>query len=282
MSTSTGDLRSRVETQLGDLTPIGRRVALILVDEHDRLGFHSATDIARMAATTDATVIRTVQQLGYSGIIELKADIARRLVPPTPAQRLDKSIPDGTAGDGDPLHDLLDSQLRALTRLNQPDIRASIARAIQTIAAAKRVLVNARGISVGIAAHAAAQLARIGIDARTLGDAAGITADDLLAIRDDDDVVIVISSGLQQRWHDAIYERCAETGARIVLITDTHPAPHPDAVVIRAGRGDPTGTSTHVATIATLETIILGLAVRDQHTTATLDELNRHRERLAR
>lgn len=282
MSTSVESLRSRVETQLGDLTPTGRRVALILVDEHDRLGFHSATDIARMAATTDATVIRAVQQLGYSGIIELKADIARRLVPPTPAQRLDQSIPDGTAGDGDPLHDLLDGQLRALARLNQPDIRASIAQGIQAIAEAKRVFVNARGISVGIAAHAAAQLARIGIDARTLGDAAGITADDLLAIRDDD-VIVVISTGLQRRWHDAMYERCAETGARTILITDTHPAPHPDAVVIRAGRGDPTGTSTHVATIATIETIILGLAAHDrQHTTATLDELNRHRERLTR
>lgn len=278
MSTYDEDLRDRVEAEFDDLSATGRRVALVLLDEHDRLGFHSATDLARMAGTTDATVIRTVQRLGYGGIIDLKADVARRLTPPTPTQRLNASI--AADADSDPVLALLDTQFHALTRLTEPTISASIDQAVDTIATAKRVLVNARGISIGIAAHAAAQIARIGIDARTLGSAAGITGDDLLAISNDD-ALVVISTGPQQRWHSAMYERCAETGAKIVLITGVDPTPHADAIVIRAGRGGTTGTATHVATIATIETIVLRLAVVDpQHARAALDELNSHRDRL--
>jgi DNA-binding MurR/RpiR family transcriptional regulator len=273
------DLRSRVERGFDDLSATGRRVALVLLDEHDRLGFHSAAGIARMAGTTDATVIRTIQQLGYRGIIELKASVAQRLAPPTPTQRLDASLVAGTERGG-PVLDLLDSQFRALTRLNEPTVRASISRAVDTISTARRVVVNARGVSVGIADYAAAQFVRIGIDSRTLGSAAGLTGDDLLAIGADD-ALIAISSGPQPRWHPAMYERCAEVSARIVLITDTDPTPVADAVVIRAGRGDPAGTATHVATIATIEAIVLGLASRDpSQARATLDELNRHRHRL--
>ncbi len=282
MSTSTGDLRTRVDASLSDLSPTGRRVALLLLDEHDRLGFHSATDLAHMAGTTDATVIRTVQRLGYSGIIELKADIARRLRPLNPAQRVDASITSGAGPNHDLMVDLYDTQFRALSRLNQPDRRNAINEAVVAIAACDRVHVNAHGVSTGLAAYAAAQLARIGVDARALGGPAGITADDMVAIAPRD-VVLVINSGLSQRWHNALYEHCVATAAQVVLVTDNQPAPDPGSIVVRSGRGDPAGAATHVATIATIEAITLGLAAASkERTTATLDQLNRHRERLAR
>lgn len=282
MSTSADDLRTRVEDNLRHLSPTGCRVALLLLDEHDRLGFHSATDLARMAGTTDATVIRTVQRLGYSGIIELKADIARRLTPLNPAQRLGASIASGADPNHDLMVDIYDTQLRALNRLNQPDLHDAINDAVAAIAASGRVHINAHGVSAGLAAYAAAQLARIGVDARTLGGPAGITADDMVAIAPND-VVVAISSGLKQRWHNALYEHCGASGAQVILVTDTQPAPGPDSIVLRAGRGDPSGTATHVATVATIEAITLGVAAAaKERTTATLDQLNRHRERLTR
>jgi DNA-binding MurR/RpiR family transcriptional regulator len=272
-------LRTRVDVLLPNLTPIGRRVALLLVDEYERLGFHSASQLARMSGTSDATVIRTVQQLGYAGLIELKREAAERAAPPTPTQRLRTTLAE-EAHIGDDEMEPLGAQLRALDRLHQPAVREAIGRAVRAFAGADRVFVNARGVSMGIAIHGAAQLKRIGLDARTLGSAAGLTGDDLLGIRPHD-VVLVIASGLQQRWQGILYQRCEEAGANVVLITDAHPQPTPNAVVIRAGRGRPAGFATHVPTIATIEAIVLGIANLDQTTaTRTLDDLNRHRQRL--
>lgn len=277
----TTDLRSRVESRLADLSPVARRVALLLLSEHDRLGFHSAAELGRMAGTTDATVIRTVQQLGYRGVVELKAAVAAELTPDTPRQRLSRSVDADVDGPHDDLARMLDMQQRALTRLAEPHFLAAVTEAGRVVVGAQRVLVHARGISTGIAEHAAAQLTRIGLDARTLGSAAGLIGDDLARVRPTD-VVLVVASGRQQPWHAALYDHCAEQRVRVVLVTDTHPAPAADALVLRVGRGDPHGLATHVGTIATVEALVLAAARADRpRATSALHELDRQRRRLA-
>lgn len=281
---TTSDLREQVEERLASLSPVSRRVAFLLIDEHDRLGFHSATDLARMAGTSDATVIRTVQRLGYRGMLDLKASVAAGLAPPTPAARLDASLPDepgATVGDGsERLVALVGSQRRSVERLATPEVRRAVESAAALIAPSRRLAVHAHGVSVGIATYAAAQFARIGLDARVLGSAAGLVGDDLHQVLAGD-VVLVIASGRQPPWHDALYERCVEEGAGVVLLTDTHPSPVPDAVVVRAGRGEDAAVATHVATIGAVELILLAVAALDREAaSATLDELNRHRRRL--
>lgn len=281
MTTSRTELRTRVETNLSRLSNVGRRVALVLLDEHDRLGFYSATDIARMVDTSDATVIRTVQRLGYAGMVDLKASIAEQLEPPTPAQRLEATV-DGSGPPHGHLREVLDTQHKALTRLTDPDVRDQIERSADRIRAARRVHVNARGVSVGIAAYAAGQLGRVGVDARVLGSAAGITADDLLALGARD-AVLVVSSGQRQRWQHILYEACADVGVGIVLITDSQAGPDDSSIVIRVGRGDPFTAATHVATVATIEAITVDVAAKPgRRAESTLERLGDYRTRLAR
>ncbi len=277
---TSADLRGRVEERLAGLSPAGRRVALLLLDEHDRLGFHSATDLGRMCGTSDATVIRTVQRLGYRGMIDLKAEVAARLTPATPGQRLDASIHGEGASGPDLSEGLVETQTRTLRGLERPEVRAAIGRAAELIGDRDRLAVHAHGVSIGLAAHAAAQFSRIGHDAWVLGSAAGLVGDDLVGLRRSD-AVLVFASGRPQPWHEVLYERCAELAAGVVLLTDTQPVPVADAVVVRAGRGDASGLATHIATIAAIERILLAVADRRQdRATAALEELERHRRRL--
>lgn len=275
------ELRARVEDRLADLSPLGRRVALVLLDEHDRLGFYSASEIGRMAGTTDATVIRTVQQLGYRGMVDLKSSVAARLLPPNATQRLSEAIA-VDADVGDQMKSLLSTQSHALERLARAEVQAAIRDASEVISGGHHVLVHAHGVSVGIAAHSADQLSRIGLDARQLGSASGLTGDDLRKVSESD-VVLVIASGRQPPWHAVLYDRCAEVGAHVVLITDSQPSPSPDATVIRAGRGDAAGLASHVSTIAVIECILLTLATLDPELAeAAMADLLRQRRRLAR
>jgi DNA-binding MurR/RpiR family transcriptional regulator len=217
-------------------------------------------------------------------MLDLKASVAARLAPPTARQRLDVALEEEPASSGgarDHLTGLLEAQQRALRRLATPSMHDAVEAAAEVVAWSGRVAVHAHGVSLGIATYAAAQLARIGLDARVLGSAAGLTGDDLHQVQAGD-AVIVIASGRQRSWHEALYERCTEQGAGVVLLTDTQPTPLRDAVVLRTGRGGDSVVATHVSTVAAVEQILVAVAARDRESaTATLAELDRHRRRLA-
>lgn len=271
------DFRTRVEAALPGLSPAARRVALELLDERSRLGFHSATEIARRAGTSDATVIRAVQALGYRGLVELKAAIADELATPGPTARMRQSI-DHERGvpaarqTASAIQESLAVRLMALEQLGEPEVVAAIGRSVAVIDRAKRVLVHARGVSVGIAEHAAAQLSRIGLDARRLGDASGVSADDVATIRRGD-AVVLIASGDSSRRLTVLQQHASAVGAPIVLLTDSIVPLDRETVVVRSGRGRSGSFASHVPTLAVVESIVIGIGAR--HPTRTTECLNR-------
>ncbi len=281
------DFRSRVEAALPGLSAAAQRVALELLDERSRLGFHSASEIARRAGASDATVIRTVQALGYRGLIELKSAIAGELTPPGPTERMRQSI-HHTAGALRPaetarrLQESITVRIAALRQLAEPDVLAAIERSIVLLDRAKRVHVHARGVSAGIADHVAAQFGRIGLDARVLGGPPGVTADDVLSVRRGD-ALALIASGSTDRRLTVLQQHAAEVGARTMLLTDTIVPLDRETVVVRSGRGQGRAFASHVPTLAVIESIVIGIAARHPaRTTQRLDHLERLRARLER
>src|SRR5438045_2733575 len=91
-------LVERVAARLADLSPAERRVASFLAEHPEEAAFISAADVAAQLGTSDATVVRTVQSLGYSGLPELKRELVNALKSrATPALRLGRSLQQGGA-----------------------------------------------------------------------------------------------------------------------------------------------------------------------------------------
>ena len=86
----------RILTGLPGLAPAQRQVARFFTEHAARLGFYSAAEIAERLGTSDATVVRTAQALGYRGLADLKralrADPDADSSEPTPDGRLTATL----------------------------------------------------------------------------------------------------------------------------------------------------------------------------------------------
>ena len=71
------DLRRRIREHRDEFTPASRAVCRSLSEiSPERVLYLSAAELGQLSKTSNATVIRTVQALGYSGLAELKDLVA--------------------------------------------------------------------------------------------------------------------------------------------------------------------------------------------------------------
>src|SRR4051794_8975083 len=74
--TAVSSLDERLAARRDALSPTEQRVADFFAQHREEAAFLSATEIAQRLGTSDATVVRTAQSLGYSGLQELKREFA--------------------------------------------------------------------------------------------------------------------------------------------------------------------------------------------------------------
>src|SRR5438045_3447980 len=72
-------LDERLAERFADLSPTEQRVAHFFAEHREEVGFVSAAEIAQQLGTSDATVVRTAQRLGYAGLPELKRELLAAL-----------------------------------------------------------------------------------------------------------------------------------------------------------------------------------------------------------
>src|SRR5919199_2655991 len=102
-----------------DLSPKERAVADFYAEHQEEAAFLSAAEIAERLGTSDATVVRAVKALGYSGIPELRRELIDALrARATPAVRLGRSLED--VGE-DPLGYVLAREQTLLERAQSID-----------------------------------------------------------------------------------------------------------------------------------------------------------------
>src|SRR6266853_1657741 len=137
----TTSLAERVATRLTDLSPAELRVAAFISEHTEDVAFLSVNDLARQLDTSDATIVRTAQALGYTGFPDLRReliDAIRNQV--SPALRLGR----GLESMGDTSATLLDRSIEAQIELLQQARRTvrpeSFERVVDVLDRADRIL----------------------------------------------------------------------------------------------------------------------------------------------
>jgi len=276
------DLARRIELNGQSLGAAGRRVVATLLDVHDRLGFFTAAELAELAATTDATVVRTAQHLGYQGLVELKRQAARDTAPVALSARHAAA----RAASGDHVSAIathLDQIHGAINRLRTPLVITALDEASCRLARANRIVVAAAGLSSTMADYAQILWQRHGLDVRTATGPDGPGADALATIRTGD-AVVRIASGAARPWTTVIDDIVSTTGATSIVITDAHIPAGVDetTIVLPAGRGHPRGIASHTTTLATIEALAVGIdAARPDQSRHHIDTISALRRRLS-
>lgn len=216
---ATPSFRERYASAVATLTPAERKIGDYLIRHPDEVVDASAVQIAAASGSSDATVIRAVQSLGYSGLREVKReflqDVLRRR---SMAATLDHSIDQVLSSDESVARVLADS-VAALEAFRQDLDRVGIDRAVEVIDRAQRIFTYGLGPGGHIASFFALHLNRIGRDARGMTQTGYRVADELLPLAKDD-CIVLFAPYHQTDEVEVLVDHAGTVGAPVVLITE--------------------------------------------------------------
>ncbi|MFH8397301.1 MurR/RpiR family transcriptional regulator [Streptomyces anulatus] len=260
-------LRVAIRDQWNDLSTSERAVAQYLVSAPvEQLLFASAQQLGAASSTSNATVVRALQRLGYAGLPALKRELANDFTSAVaPEVRLKRRIAH-VGQDLDSIwtdvFDEAQERIDQARRLTGPD---SLKRAVAVLAEAREVLAYGVAASEPGARHLALALGRIGRRARAVSETGFALADQLLALGQGD-AVVIFQPGRRLMELSVLMERARSVGAKVVLVTDELGEEYADRVeAVLTAPHTPTGiTAESLTGLLVADALLLALATLDE------------------
>lgn len=276
--------QDRLAKSLKELSPAEQRVAQVFDENREEVLHASAAALAAKAKTSDATVVRTARALGFSGMDDLRQTLARELKHST---SLAKRLTDTLRHVGDDLYAAfnltLDIHLESLARLRRDVSPDEFKGAVEYICGADRVVVFGIGPSSAMADYFCAQLNRLGVEARALVRTGILFADDLRQLRAGDVLVAMAYTHVYQELEVLLSEAGRIQIPRIMLTDDLGIRVRDRTdLILNVARGRADLLSMHTATLALIESLLVGVATKSPGPTVeSLKALNDLREKIA-
>ena len=222
---SNGDFESLVRERYTALSPAHRKIADYLLADGRRAALEPIATVASDLRTSESTVVRFAQTLGYPGYPELRDQLRERfLATATSLERLQASAAGPKAKRSETLERVLaedaDSIMRTLAQIPRETFEA----VVDAIVGARRTYVVGFRGSAGIALVLGMGLRIFLPETRVVAVNVGDTPEELLSLRRRD-LVIVISYLRYAGQTLEILRFAHESGARSVAITDSPASP---------------------------------------------------------
>jgi DNA-binding MurR/RpiR family transcriptional regulator len=258
----------------------GRRVARFLDENRQVVLASSAAALGDLTGTSDATVVRTIQALGFSGLGDLKRAILDSIGQGSnPAEDMRRTLVDLQKSTGRALDNVLQTHEDGLEVLRSDECGAQIAAGVQALDAGERIAIFGIGPSAALATYVSVLLGRCGRRGHLLNATGGMLADQLLDLRAGD-AVLILAYGRLYKEVATVLDEAKNLNLKTVLVTEaagTELAKMAD-VVIAIPRGRPGHVALHGATLVGLEALVLSLAAaKPARALASLENLNRLR-----
>jgi DNA-binding MurR/RpiR family transcriptional regulator len=266
----------RANQQLG---AAGVRVVKFIDENRPVVLASSAAALGARIGTSDATVLRTVQTLGFAGLADLKRAILNAGAVSTPADDMRRTLVDLEKATGEALDGILRAHAEGLAVLQSRKCRAQIAAGVRVLDGADRIAVFGIGPSAALATYVSILLARSGRRSRTINATGSMLADQLLDLGAGD-TLLILAYGRLYREVKAVFTEAKALGLPTVLVTEADDTPLAKLadVCLVIPRGRPGQMALHGATFVGLEALVLSLAAaKPQAALASLDNLNRLR-----
>jgi len=270
----------RLQGAYSTLRAAEQRVADFILKHPDELIYLTVTELAERTDTSESTVVRLCQKIGYKGYQEFKIVLARDLVGPT--TEIYAAIE-----PGDDLATIKNKVFQANAQALRDTLEVldevQLQRAVDTLAGARRLEIYGVGGSSPLALDAYHKFVKLGVAAVALSDG------DLMAMSSSllgaGDVALGIShTGASRDVTDAL-GRAKRGGARTICITHRSSSPITkvsDVVLVTAAqqtafRSD--ASSSRIAQLAVIDTLYVGVAHKNHQ--RSLEMIERTREATA-
>lgn len=216
-----------------------RRIADVILSSPTAASYSTTEELAKAAGVTKATVVRFCQNLGFSGYTQLRTHLRDTLHLEEsywPLELMRKTMPES---DDTIVQASLRQDLRSLQNLFTPQFEESLARAVETIAAARRILVISTGSHAATGLLLAHNLTFIGRPT-LLENRGGSYLGQALSTMTPADLVISVVFWYVQPEVPLALQWCREHGVPTFAITDnplSSPAKQADDCLVVPAEG---------------------------------------------
>lgn len=270
----------RIESAYGSLRAAEQRVADFILAHPDELIYLTVTELAERTNTSESTVVRLCQKIGYKGYQEFKIVLARDLV--EPATEIYAAVE-----PGDDLETVKTKVFQANAQALRDTLEVlddvSLGRAVDALAGARRVEIYGVGGSGPLALDAYHKFLKLGISAVSLSDGDLMAMSSSLLARDD--VALGIShTGASRDVTDAL-ARAQQHGATTICITHRSTSPITkvsDIVLVTAAKQTAfrsETSSSRIAQLTIIDTLYVGIGIKNHG--RSLQMIQRTREATA-
>lgn len=264
------DFRARIRRHSDEFAPAARRVCQVLAElTPEELVYMTASELGRRTRTSNATVVRTLQSLGYEGLSDLKATIAGPVTSDIVSAVKARERVDSTGADLETVWEFVTAEaIERIELLRQSHSHEKFVQAIDLLLDAQTVLVFGFGATSPAAEHLARQLRRIGVSSRQLLGSGFQLADEMLSITRGSVVVIFAPARFPQEL-EVLIDRARAVGARTILVTHELTTRLEDAVTltIQAPNSTTGLTAEALSSITVADVLTQGLATLDAERT---------------
>lgn len=256
-------LGERYRARAPSLSSSLQSVARYIHDNREAILDATAMEIADATQTSDATVVRAVQALGFAGLRDLKTTLAAWFGPALNSEeKMSVTVSELSCDINSGIDFVLGGHKRACDALSEPHNRQAVSQAVALLIGARQVAlfgINASGI---LADYSARMFTRIGIPAVTLNRSGIALAEQLITLQRGD-VLIMMAQKSAHREGLTTLKEAKRLGMPVILLThatDSVFAKEAD-VIINVPRGGENGRMPlHGTVLVCLEMLILSVA----------------------
>ena len=174
-------LAEKIQEARQKLSRAEMRAALYMRNHPQDVLFESVATLGNLSGTSDATVVRAIQALGYRGFADLKRELGRELVTTVePSERLHERIERDRERRKGPLAAVFEEAVARLEQTRDAILPETIGAAAEILDGAKRIYTWGLGASSHEAVYAALRLRRLGLKAISLTHTGFHLSDELL------------------------------------------------------------------------------------------------------
>ncbi len=243
----------------------------------------SALEIGREIGTSDATVIRAIQALGFEGLVDLKDTLESHLgETDSPSEKMAATTNELLDDTNSAIDFVVADMGHAMAALSSDENRGAVALAVSLLSDARKIGVFGIGASGIIGTYASRNFVRSGFPSYSLNRTGIMLAEQLLEM-ETGDVLLILAQGRPHREVMTAISEAERLSIPIVAIVgkqETALAAHAAAAIVLP-RAKTEKVAMHGASLVCVEVLTLGLAARNRDKTlAALDRLVELRQQI--
>ncbi len=267
----------RVKSRSGQLSPRLLAVVNWIDDNREAVLDHTAMEIAQATQTSDATVVRAIQALGFAGLRDLKHTLQHWFGPTiTSSEKMASTVGALTSDVNSSIDFVLEGHLRACEMLASTENRTAIAQAVALLTEARQVALFGIGASGILSEYTARLFSRIGLPSYVLNRTGFSLAEQLVSLQRGD-VLIMMAQKSPHREGLTTLREAARLGIPTILLTQASDSRFSEMsqVVVHVPRGENGRVPLHGTVMVGLEMLVLSVAsTTSQRTLRSMKRIN--------